>query len=127
MVIMVATIFAVLPALAETSATKVNIPFAFQVGTTILPAGDYTVSMLSEKAVVLQSNDGQSVAVSLTNGIEKKNAARPHFLFNKYGGQYFLAEAWLKNIDGGRAIFVSAAEREMASRLHKETILLASK
>lgn len=117
-----------LPAVAQTSSTKVNIPFNFQVGTTILPAGDYSVAMFTDKAIVLQHKNGSSVAVSLTNAVAGDPAInRPHFLFNRYGKQHFLAVAWLRNTDGGRAVVVSEAEREIAVRVRQvHTILLAS-
>ncbi len=127
--VLIATAFAAVPVTAETSNTSVNIPFNFQVGSTILPAGEYSVAMVTDKAVVLQHKGGDAVAVTLTNCIQGKSSeARPHFLFNRYGKNYFLAEAWLRNTDGGRAMIVSDAEREIAGKVRKQqTILLASK
>lgn len=127
--VLIATAFAAVPVTAETSSTNVNIPFNFQVGATILPAGDYTVAMVTDKAIVLQHKGGEAVAVALTNAVSGKSSeARPHFLFNRYGKSYFLAEAWLRNTDSGRAMMVSDAEREIAGKVRKtHTILLASK
>jgi len=127
--VLIATAFAGVPVTAETSSTNVNIPFNFQVGSTILPAGDYAVAMVTDKAIVLQHKGGEAVAVALTNEVNGKSTeTRPHFVFNRYGKSYSLAEAWLHNTDSGRAMMVSDAEREMAGKIRKaHTILLASK
>lgn len=127
--VLIATAFAAVPVTAATSNTNVYIPFNFQVGSTVLPAGEYSVAMVTDKAIVLQHKGGDAVAVALTNSVRgKSNEARPHFLFNRYGKSYFLAEAWLRNTDGGRAMMVSDAEREIATKVrHDHTILLAMK
>jgi hypothetical protein len=80
-----------------------NIPFDFHVGSRKLPAGEYTIVQVnpaSANAVLqLRSKDssaGALVQMSATIGRAGKSAT---LIFNRYGDNYFFAQAW---IDGDR-------------------------
>jgi hypothetical protein len=83
-----------MPASAQ-SLSKVNVPFQFVVGDSVLPAGNYTVSSLAHNSdvVAIQSVDGKSVVTVLVmpSG-ELTKQAHATFSFAKIGGRYFLSE-----------------------------------
>ncbi len=101
---------------------KVNVPFAFQVGQTSLPAGEYIVELerLSNAsalgtAVVIRTPDGKtSQRISARPAPGANNQAS--LTFNKYANTYFLA-----NVDSygiGCELNKSKAEREIATKAH---------
>jgi len=83
------------PAYAQESVAKVTVPFQFIVGETVLPAGSYVVTIIAHHPGVMwiQSADGKSVVTAFVNATgpwsKQTNAL---FSFQKFGGQYFLAE-----------------------------------
>ncbi len=82
-----------MPASAQ-SLSKVNVPFQFVVGDSVLPAGNYTVTSLAHNpdVVAIQSADGKSVAtVLVTPSGELTKQPHATFSFAKIGGRYFLS------------------------------------
>lgn len=77
-------------AVAQEPAIKANIPFAFTVGNTKLPAGQYSITSRVEGVVRLQSSNNASVAtvVSLHSNDESRSESK--LVFVKYGDRYFL-------------------------------------
>ena len=81
--------------------TKViaNIPFAFNVGKTTLPAGRYTITVLNpstdRKILQIRSINGRSSAVVLTTGIIGHASDNAKLVFEHYGDQYVFAQAHL--------------------------------
>ena len=72
----------------------VKVPFAFIVGDTRLPAGNYVVTKTSGGAGVLaiRSTDGEVFSQTLTIvGSSDASPARPKLIFEKLSHQYFLA------------------------------------
>jgi hypothetical protein len=71
---------------------KANIPFEFTVGSTTMPAGEYSVSSPIHDVIELQSANRQSVAIVTGNQSydELKSHAGGQLIFTKYGNQYFL-------------------------------------
>ena len=93
----VATVAAVLalqaPLPAADLTVKVNVPFNFYVGHTLLPAGAYTVSTKANgKVVQLQGKGGNASAIvsyeTPTMGKSQENLV----LFHRYADASFLAE-----------------------------------
>jgi len=100
-----------------------NIPFEFTVGSKNLPAGEYTVSQInpaSDHAVLqLRSKDGStSVMVQMNNMIGKARESAK-LIFNRYGNQYFFAQAWVDGDSSGleapKSRVERAAQHELAS------------
>ena len=95
------------------SSTGFDVPFEFNVGSKVLPAGHYDVSGRSG-TVLIQGYACSCSAVSVTNsvaGIEPIAEAR--LVFNKYGDKHFLAEAWTSlDTRYGSALIKSRTERE---------------
>ena len=96
----------------------VNVPFAFYVGKTALPAGTYTVyntSTLTGDGFLLRDADGHLKAAF--NGQQvQSGAARSvaRLEFRRYSDKYFLARVWAAGSNIGRELQQSSLEREAA-------------
>ena len=94
-------VFAGVIAINAQAQTKViaNIPFAFNVGKTMLPAGRYTITLLNptsdRKILQIRSLDGRSSAMLLTNGVIGKAHENAKLVFERYGDRYVFAQAQL--------------------------------
>jgi hypothetical protein len=81
-------------ALAGDTELVAHVPFAFVVGNSVLPAGDYTVSRESNDASVLaiSSTDRKQFVNTLTIPTSSEESAdQSALVFDKVGDQYFLA------------------------------------
>lgn len=70
---------------------KAEIPFAFQVGSKVLPAGTYIFSRDGQNIMQLHGATAQSNALSMVlpeTGLKAPKVGR--VTFNKYGDRYFL-------------------------------------
>jgi hypothetical protein len=97
---------------------KVTIPFEFQIGSQVLPSGEYNVKRLTQNSVLIRSEDGQTKAIAVTTttveaGINEK-AAGEKLVFRQYGNQYFLSQVWMVRGGEGRELNRSDAERQAA-------------
>ena len=96
---------------------EVNIPFAFEIGNKMLPAGPYQIeSVPTGDGTIhrIRRMDGSAqilvFSIALTSGHEEN---LPRLVFHKYGASYFLAQIW--NGDGrGRQLAESKKEKEVA-------------
>ena len=85
--------------------TKViaNIPFAFNVGKTTLPAGRYTITVLNpssdRKILQIRSMNGRSSVVIMTTGITGHASDNAKLVFEHYGDRYVFAQAQLAGDD----------------------------
>jgi hypothetical protein len=97
------------------STARVQIPFDFSIGNSMLPAGEYTVSPLVEGGTVLtiRSLDGRRQMFVQTSAAESANApSETKLVFRRYGDQYFLSQIWVEG--QALALPVGNREREMA-------------
>ena len=111
-------------------AVVVKVPFAFQAGDKLMPAGEYRIqpaSFSSEAVQVVGKSDGKSTSVVITMPVERNGkAVSPRLVFHRYGNEYFLTEIW-KGDAQGRHLYQTSREREFASTLgSREVTLLAS-
>jgi hypothetical protein len=99
------------------SAQKVvaNIPFAFNVGNTNLPAGKYTITVLNptsdRKILQIRSTNGRSSAMVQTNTVTGKTSDDAKLVFHRYGDRYFFAQAQMAGDATSLAAVKSNAER----------------
>jgi hypothetical protein len=100
---------------------RARIPFAFIVGKTELPAGEYTVTVInpnSDRSVLrVRSNDGRLSALIQTTCDTSKNSDNAKLVFSRYGDTYFFAQAQLAGDSTTLAAVRTSAQR------HKETEL----
>lgn len=94
---------------------RANIPFAFTVNGANLPAGTYTLSE-SGSALFVQGATGG--AVVLTNRTESSQHMQPSLVFNRYGDQYVLRQAWTGS-GSGRELPQHRSERVLAQAASK--------
>jgi hypothetical protein len=102
------------------STARVRIPFDFSIGSSALPAGEYTVSALSaenDAVLAIRSLDGGHQMFVQTISTESgKTSNENRLIFHRYGDQYFLSQIWVGGQAVGRMLPVSNREREMAHR-----------
>lgn len=73
----------------------VNVPFAFQVGSTHFAPGTYTLSSPGDYLVYVQGEKHSALAIS-SHGLNSVPASASKVIFHRYGNQYFLSEIWMK-------------------------------
>lgn len=102
---------------AQTVKLEAHVPFEFQMGKAVLPAGDYSVTQ-SGHVLILRNESGKASAIALLGPGASRKAAEPNgvLVFNKYGEEYFLSTLWAPNATAGVAIPKTAREREAANR-----------
>ena len=126
---LIAVVMLGMPVIYAGSEEKVNatIPFDFIVGKTTLPAGQYTVSALGQRGLIVRSEDGKSAVIVLTMGVQAKSANnQPRLEFNRYGNTYFLSKVWSGYDNEGRAIHKSNQEREIALNQKSTSVTLTA-
>jgi hypothetical protein len=98
---------------------SVHIPFDFVVGGKQLPAGDYSVRHISkdsQKALLIQSEDGRSAAIVFTNA-GSREPKHGELRFRQHGETYFLAEISIPGTAGVREIPPSKGETKRVRRM----------
>ena len=114
---------------ASSQRLTANIPFAFNVGNKTLPAGKYTITLLSStsdrKVIQLRSADGRSSAMVLTLRVNAKTSENARIVFRRYGDSYFFAQAQLADDPTSLNTPKSRAERaqERALGMRKNSVL----
>ncbi len=97
--------------------TQAKIPFAFQVGNMMLPAGEYQVrpALPNTKVVeLIQRTDWSASTFVTTNAVEaKENNAQPKLIFHCYSQECFLSEIWTGS-GRGRKLAESSREKELS-------------
>jgi len=77
---------------------RVNVPFEFQVGNTVLPAGDYSVVRTDPYVLVLRDARNRVVATVVTTPAQLLVApATPKVVFEMEGGRNVLSRVWAAN------------------------------
>jgi hypothetical protein len=74
------------------SPVRANIPFEFIVGQKVLPAGQYTISNVSDRVIELCNREKQTrmfVSMTATGYVSQQPRV---LVFREYGDQYFLHE-----------------------------------
>jgi hypothetical protein len=73
---------------------EANVPFAFSVGTTQMPAGVYRITVDSRNAFVTIHNYDNSATILSHAQREYAGEKSEKLVFREVGNQYFLAEIW---------------------------------
>lgn len=86
-----ASLVAASGAFAQSGSTQANVPFAFSVSNTVLPAGHYQIAGNNYGASILIRNVEQGRSIfSTTVAYEKASAGTCELVFHRYGERYFL-------------------------------------
>jgi len=113
----------------ETS--TVNIPFAFHLGSTTMPAGAYRVQSANALLLCLYNENGHESAVALATTTSGSTAPAKKLVFNRYGERYFLSAILDDRGKNEKTFSPSKLERriraEEASLKNEGSVLLAAK
>src|SRR5262245_17521168 len=100
---------------AQTINVKARVPFSFSVGSSILPAGEYSLQSLGlGRALAMRNRDVNITKVVLSNSCQSPTATKSKLIFHRYGGSYFLSQIWTEGSSLGYEVPMSAREKEMA-------------
>src|SRR5579871_1718993 len=115
---------------AQTMSLTAEVPFDFQVGDTVLPAGDYRIEHV-DGILKLRSESGNEAAVVLTiAAVAPRDAKEAVLLFHRYGESYFLEKIWTPDSEIARQLPKSRTEHELARNgpaKEVATLVLATK
>ena len=123
-ILKVTTMLALVVALTAVSAQaqtsrqtmKFTVPFEFNVGDEVLPAGVYTV-LVENQIIRLRKSDGKANAIALSRRAisARHDDNEVKLTFRQYGDQAYLAQVWLA--DGlGRELKRQKKENELLAR-----------
>jgi hypothetical protein len=97
--------------------TQANVPFAFQVGNTSMPAGEYRIQRALPSNTALQlirRTDSSASTSAFTNITESRDKnAQSKLIFNCYSNECFLSEIWTGNGQGMK-LAVPRREKELS-------------
>jgi hypothetical protein len=100
---------------------RARIPFAFNVGRTSLPAGEYTVNVLNpasdRKVLQIRSTDGRVSALVQTTAAGTRATDNAMLVFHRYGDKYFFAQARVAGESTTLTAVKSSVERTEARTL----------
>ena len=84
--------------------TKFSVPFSFNVGKKVLPAGEYKITS-DNQSIRIQKTDGTAnvIALSQVTHNDKRVENNSKLQFRRYGDQYYLSQVWLPS-DIGREL-----------------------
>jgi hypothetical protein len=94
----------------EAAEIRFKVPFSFTVNGAVLPPGTYTISNAQSALWVRGYSDS---AVVMTNRLESLKDTDAKLVFDKYGDQYALRQAWTGG-GNGRELPRPRLEREVA-------------
>jgi cytochrome c5 len=103
MVFIFVTFFATALALGQINPSdRIDVPYAFSVGSKALPAGTYTFTISPDNAVTVQSATNWSAKVSILSLISGPNVLYEggYLVFDKTDTGLVLSEVWLTGTDG---------------------------
>jgi hypothetical protein len=97
---------------AQQTIMSANVPFAFSIGNSQLPAGAYAVREM-DRATLIQSKDGETSVLGIYAYAGPSKADETKLVFNKVGDHYFLAEIWTSARGEGLRVPQSKLEKEL--------------
>jgi hypothetical protein len=104
---------------AYAQSVEFSVPFQFTVGTTEMPAGDYSIKSASGpwRMLIIQGLDRQTARSRFLNYNSVKSFGvqdQTKLVFHCYGGLCFLSQIWTEGNDVGRQLMEGRQERLVA-------------
>jgi hypothetical protein len=104
------------PAAAQTfNQIRFDVPFEFSDGTSVFPAGKYTIRPISANTnagISITSEDGKAFGLHMCYSAEVTSPKNETTLvFNRYGDRYFLSQVWTAGETSGLQLPKSSMER----------------
>jgi hypothetical protein len=103
-------LLAVAPAFAQRAPMRANIPFTFVAGNTVLPSGEYLVTVDKFNRVLFQSgNKIVPVEMRYRKTLPRRaNAAQGTLQFRRFGDMLVLSRVWQPGEAGGSEVKLKA-------------------
>ena len=98
---------------AQSTIMTANVPFAFTVGQKQLPAGEYSIREMGDRATLIENRDGHFEVLGIYPYAEPSKAGETKLVFHKVGDRYFLSQIWTSARGQGLEIPKSKLEKEM--------------
>jgi hypothetical protein len=114
---------------AQTVDMKATIPFDFQAGNTLMPAGEYQIHEQGPFVIVRALGGAGRVTSLMTNSaFEPGEPGVGQLRFDRYGSEYFLTEVRNPFSHNGRQLLPTAREKQLArgGRPVQGAVVLAS-
>ena len=98
---------------------QANVPFAFAIGNTTLPAGKYEIRKIEDNSpsvLEVRSVNGRTKVVFETEDAQTRAdqaASKTELVFDKVGDQYFLSQIWV----AGSLVGIEMPKSRMEKRL----------
>ena len=106
-----------------------NIPFAFNVGKTTLPAGKYTITVVNptsdRRILQIRSANGRSSAMIATSGVIGDVAENSKLVFERDGDRYYFAQAQMAG-DSTSLAAVRSKTHPMAAVAKKNVVVITA-
>ncbi len=99
---------------AQTQASRVSVPFAFECSGVSFAPGTYTISKVDGEHMITLRDSKSSYIVLIDNADGPKNAKVGYVAFRRYGNRYFLAEYHPTNSANSMDLPLSGKERRVA-------------
>jgi len=103
----------------------IQVPFDFQVGEKLLPAGKYVIKRdpQTPQLLLIQGAEQNTLAIVQTITLEmSQEPARGSLTFKRYGEQRFLSEVKVSKYGYGYSLIKSKAEQRLAQLAEARTI-----
>lgn len=98
---------------------EANIPHAFVVKDTTLPAGKYTIKVLNKtnpNLLQLRSANGHKAVLIETQDVHAERTPRQtEMVFDRVGNRYFLSKVWVSGSDSGAKVEESKMEQRLVA------------
>lgn len=108
---------------------KAQIPFAFQAGSTVMPAGTYTVTSESDHLLLLRETTNNTSDFVLVHGAYTNHTPTKSVIsFDRRGDKYFLRQIWIAGNNSGMECPKARAEKQLEvakTSVPSDTITLA--
>jgi hypothetical protein len=102
---------------AQTVKLSANIPFDFQSGNALMPAGEYIFYHSGDVLTIRPLKGGQGMMILTRPAWRRDASGQGEVQFQRYGDAYFLSGLWTANSQDGLAVSKSTKEKELARRV----------
>jgi hypothetical protein len=101
-------------------------PFAFVVGDAVLPAGEYTIRVMSVTGLLSFRSANGAVNAFVSSVPVQKRVTEDRFrlVFHRYGAHYYMSEIWTPGYRTGRIMLQSPWELELAKTTTQQHVTL---
>jgi hypothetical protein len=108
---------------AQTVGLSVDVPFQFNVGERVLPAGHYLILAPQGDTLRVLGPNGTAV-LAMANQVSGNTPSGVGIVdFNCYANRCFLSQVWSARTDTGKELLTSRTEQELARRADQVAVI----